>query len=440
MADLNNLVATNPETGEVIKMLDGQWVPMGRSEQQLQRAPKLVQALAGLFEGATGGLTIASTLPGVDDFGAAAADVSPIATGIGFASTFGVEGIKAVAGATKLITAMGRGARARATSNANVAKQAGDVVTDFDVRDVPFSPERALNAPGGPAVTEEFKRRGFGIGQGEIDPNITERLAGAFKNLFQNVTEKSQIIRGIAGRRGPIAARQLELNVHALRGARGQPGDFLPNGGISRQGAGAAKLRNDNEFSRAIKEPLTSTEIPRAAKNHRKNLKKLPEIEAVLFKDLLGQDRITAMQTKTWRQDLSELTRSSNDLIRSTARDLIKVIDDEIVPSLGDAIDGPLWESARETWRFVEALLEGVGDAGGNVNWARWNSKILDMFPFDARAGGVVEGQVKMSNLAKETLEARDKFEFAGGVPVQPNQLSAIDFIVGGQGSRGIIR
>ena len=445
MPNLNNLVATNPETGEVIKMVGGQWVPMGRAEQQIQRAPKLVQTLAGLFEGATGGLTIADMIaPGTKEFGGgfgqAAQDVSPTATAIGFASTFGVEGIRAVSGATKLIGAMGRSAGQRATRNANVARQAGEeAIVDFDVRNVPFDPERAL-AGRGPDITEEFKRRGLGIGQGEIDPNMTERLAGAFKNLFQNVTEKSQILRAIAGRKGPIAARQLQLNVHALRGARGTAGDFLPSGGISREGAGMAKVANDREFARAIREPLTSTDIPRTAKQHRIKLQKLPEIEATLFKDLLGQDMITAMQTKTWRQDLSKLTRSDNDLIRQTAQDLIKVIDDEIVPALGDAIDGPLWEQARETWRWVESLIAGMGDAGGNINWSRWNSKVLEMFPNDARFGGVVEGQVKLTELSQQTLAARDALEFAGGVPVIPNQLSAIDFIVGGQGSRGIIR
>ena len=440
MADISNLTAVNPETGEVIKMVDGQWVPVGRSEQQLRRAPKLVQALAGMFEGATGGLTIASALPGVDDFGAAAADVSPVATGIGFVSTFGVEGIKAIGGATKLIGALGRSAKQRGASNAAAAeKVVKDTVVDFDVRDVPFDPERAL-AGRGPDITEEFKRRGLGIGQGEIDPSMTERLAGAFKNLFQNVTEKSQVLRAIAGRKGPIAARQLQLNVHALRGARGTPGDFLPSGGISRQGAGAAKIANDREFARAIKEPLAITDIPRAAKNHRKNLEKLPEIEAVLFKDLLAADKITAVQTKTWRQDLSKLTRSDNDLIRSTAKDLIRLIDDEIVPSFGDAIDGPLWEQARETWRWVESLIAGMGDAGGNINWSRWNSKVLEMFPMDARFGGVVPGQVKLSKLSQQTLDARDALEFAGGVPVVPNQLSAVDFITVGQAGSGVVR
>ena len=429
--DLDNLVAQDDD-GNVVRYDEGQnrWISVKDPlEIELMRAGPAFQTAAGAFEGATGLLSLAGAITG-SDLGSAAQRLSPSATNLGFAATFLPAGIKAGLVGMRAVKEMGLDATTR------IGKIEGRATAGFDVR-ATFDPAAALTVEGGPSITANFKRRGFGVGQGDIDPGVFRRTAGGIKNIFQNITEKGELFRSIAGRRGPNAARQLQLNVHAMRGAKGQVGDFLPNGGISRTGAGQITQRNNDEFTRAIRQPLESIDIPRSVKNHRRALSKLPEIEAVLFKDLLAQDRITAMQVKTWRQELSKLTRSENDLIRQTSKDLLNIIDDEIVPGW-DAIDGDLWKDARETWRFVQAMIEGLGGEGGNIVWARWNSKMLDMFPLEA--GTDLAGQVKLSKLAKETLEARAEIEFQGGVQTAANQLSAVDFITVGQAGSGVVR
>lgn len=423
-------------TGQLFRLnvTTGRWDPASDAELAIALNP-VSSTISGLTEGATGVLSIAELLSGTagdESVAGAVRSIRPGTTAVGAAATF----IPAAAAGFKALGVL-RGGASRATTNATTGNEIAGL----------------LRQEGGPAITKQFKRTtgivpGTGIGAGEFQPGFLNRTGAAFKNLGQNIIEKSQLLRGAFGRGAPNIARQFETNIHAGRGAGAIGSDFNAAGGLTRAGAGRIVTRNDEMFQDAFLDKSlviqTQSQVMRSIKQ---DIKGLDKRDQALFSDILKKNTMNPEDFRVFRREMSRLTRSDDDTIRKFARQIVEEIDE--IAKATEGIDAILWEQAQETWRFVEAMIAGLGKEGGNIGFPAWKSKLIQMFPQEfeigrqagrTSAGLGIGGQRPLSQTGRDTLAAATEIEFQGGVMTPADQISAIDFILGAQGGSGVFR
>lgn len=422
-------------TGQLFRLdtESGRWMPASDAELAIALNP-ISGGISAFIEGAVGIPSIADALAGTggpESVSSALRNVRPGTSALGFAATVAPAALKAPGAIGSLL----KGAGARATRNTQTASDIAGL----------------LKQEGGPAITQQFKRRpglipGSGLGAGDVDPGFLNRTAGAFKNLGQNLIEKSQILRGAFGRGSPNIARQFETNIHAGRGAGAIGSDFNAAGGLTRQGAGRIVTRNDEAFQDAfLQKDLVIDPRSQVMRSIRQDIKGLDKRDQALFQDILKKTEMNPEEFRNWRREMSRLTRSDDDVVRKFARQIVEEIDE--IAKATNGIDEVLWQQAQETWRFIEAMIAGLGKEGGNISFPAWKAKLIQMFPQEMGIGRQAErtargtsigGQRPLSDTARDTIKAAQEIEFQGGVTTPADQISAIDFILAGSVTAGV--